>query len=82
MLHDSQYSGYSEYTIMAPKFTFVLNSQVQVLLKLYIHGIGVCMVINKWLLKLITCKFEGDNYLLKIFAGAKKKGVSPVRKGL
>ena len=48
MLHGSQYSGYSEYTIMAPKFTFMLNSQVQVLLKLYIHGIGMWWLTNDY----------------------------------
>ena len=45
MWHDDQYLGYSEY-IIAPKFTFKLNLQVQILLNLYIHAIDIGWLTN------------------------------------
>ena len=72
MLHDSQYSGYSEYTIMAPKFTFRVEFPGPSNAKV-VYSWDWRVVINKWLLKLTTCKSEWDKSS-QDFCWSKKKG--------
>ena len=75
MWHDDQYLGYSEY-IIAPKFTFKLNLQVQILLNLYIHAIDIGWLTNILLffsaLQLTNLKFvspvrPGSNWIHFLF---------------